>query len=202
MPDTELDASQLAELAALQANSVHTRRANAEPFPGPLAQAFAEDPPNLHGFKLRPIVASDFILLRKLNSPLHKRTQAIAEHAQKIKAGLVPEDAPLPKTDFEEEEAYEMIYQFTVPVSQARAELNKGREYFRECALRAVADKLDPLHITDVVAGVVRNFLATFATVIEHAAPKKEGGGEVVNFPAPPAAKATGSAGGSNTSPG
>lgn len=186
---------------ANQVNSVHVRRANAEAFPGPLAQAFAEDPPNLHGFKLRPVVAADFILLRKLGSPLYKQTQALTEHAGKIKSGLLPEGTPMPKTDFEDEEAFEMIYQFTIPIHQARSELNKGRDYFRECALRAVADKLNPMHVPDLVTGIVNNFLATFATVIEHAPPAKEGGTEIVNFPAPPAAKATASAGGLNTSP-
>ena len=134
-----------------------------------------------------------------LNSPLYRQTQAIAEHQQKINAGLLPKDAPLPKTNFEEVEGFEVIYQFSVPVAQARRELAKGRDFFRERAMVEIADKHPPTHIPDLIEAVVLSLQRGFSTVIQHTAPTEDGE-TIVNFPKPPEAIATASAGGSDTS--
>lgn len=191
------------DVAAHQAKQQHTRRANAEPLPGPLSQAFTLEEMQVFGFTLRPVVAGDFILLKKLNSPLYRHVFALDEHARKIKAGEIPENAPPPKSDYDEEECVEMIFQFTRPISEVRAALRSGREAFRETAHAAILDRV-PAARLDVfprlVATVVENFTAAFSTAVQYGAPDKAE--EQTVFTTRPGVEATASAGGLTTSPG
>jgi hypothetical protein len=186
---------------ALQRRQPHLRRANAEPLPGPLATAFTLDELKVFGFTLRPVVASDFILLKRLNSPLYRQTFALAEHARQIKAGEIPPDAAAPATQYDDEECVEMIYQFTRPLAEVRAALQRGREKFRETALTAVTDAI-PIAQMDayprLVTTVIENFTAAFSTAVQYSAAGKDENETV--FTTPAAAGATASAGGSTTS--
>lgn len=200
-PPLDLDAALAADAAALQQRQQAQRRANAEPLPGPLAGAFAAEPLQVLGITLRPVVAGDFILLKKLDSPLYRRTFELAEHQRRIKAGEIPADAPLPATNFDEEECVEMIWQFTVPLPVARAALRKGREHFRETALQAITDQSPVDALPQLVEAVVANFTAAFSTAVEYEGAAAAEGEETV-FTTPAAAGATASAGGSTTSRG
>lgn len=199
-PEQIAEAELAKDIAAHQARQAATRRANAEPLPGPLATAFNADELQALGIKLRPVVASDFILLKKLNSPLYRRTFELAEHARQVKAGELAADAPPPQTNFDEEECVEMIYQFSIPLPQARAELKRGREFFREQAQQAITDHAPVDALPRLVEAVVANFTAAFSTAVQYSGESKEG--EETVFTTPAAAGATASAGGSITSRG
>ena len=189
-----------AEAQAVQVHAATVRAAAANPLPGPLARAFDPEPLTAAGFTARPVVAADFALLRRLDSPLFRRTLELAEYQRQIALGKLSADAPAPETTFSEEELAEMVYQFTRPVREGRAQLAAGRDAFREAAMQAVSDRVSPLELPKLVAMVVDNFTAAFGTALGHTAPQSEGG-ETVNFsPAP--AQPTGSAGGSIMSPG
>ena len=186
------------DIAAHQAEQTAIRRANAEPLPGPLAVAYTIDELAVLGIKLRPVTAGDFILLKKLNSPLYRRTFELAEHQRKIAAGEIASDAKPPQTSFDDEECVEMIYQFSVTLPEARAQLRKGREHFREQAQQAITDKAPIDGLPKLVEAVVANFTAAFSTAVKYGSPAKEDGETV--FTTPAAAAATASAGGSTTS--
>ena len=186
------------DAARLAAEQPLRRRANAEPLPGPLARAFGIEELKVMGFTIRPVVASDFILLKQLDSPLYRQVFALAEHARRVKAGEVLQDAPPPETKYDEAECVEMIYQFTRPLAEVRAALRAGRAQFRETALGAITDAL-PIAQMEVfprlVASVVENFTAAFGTAVQYGAPDKDENHSV--FTTPAAAGATASAGGS-----
>lgn len=196
-----IDEALARDAAALAAQQPHIRRANAEPLPGPLSMAYTLDELNAFGLTIRPVVASDFILLKKLNSPLYRRTFELAEHARKIKAGEIPPESPLPNaTEFTDDECVEMIYQFTIPLPRARAELKRGREFFQEQAQLHVTDRAPVNALPKLVATVVENFTQAFATAVQYEGEKAEGNETV--FTTPAQATATASAGGSIMSPG
>jgi hypothetical protein len=96
-----------------------------------------------------------------------------------------------------------MIYQFTRPLAQVRAALQRGRDKFREIALTTVTDAI-PIAQMDayprLVTTVIENFTAAFSTAIQYGAGEKEESETV--FTTPPGANATASAGGLTTSPG
>lgn len=188
---------QTAEFLAEQAA---TRRANSDPLPGPLAGAFAADPLHVHGITFRKGRAGDFILAKKLNSPLYQQSLALAEHARKIATGELAKDAPPPDTRFTEEESAEIIYQFSVPIQQARADLAKGREFFREKALATIADRVPMDQFPALLEAAVTCFMSSFSTAVHYEADKPEGE-NIVNFRPQPQAPATASAGGGTLSP-
>jgi hypothetical protein len=197
-PTNPVEAALAADVALHQRRSAATRQANAEPFPGPLAAAFVAEPPAVAGLELRPIVAGDFILFRKLDSPLYRRTFQIAEHQRQIAAGEVPENTAPPETKFDEEECVEMIYQLSVPIATARAALKKGRDAFRETALAAVTDRVPVTAFPELVAAVVSHFTAAFSTAVRYESPEDESKETVFTTPAEDVA--TASAGGLTTS--
>ena len=213
MPESAqtLEASIAAEVAAHEARLVALRAAHANPTPGPLAGAFDVPGPALDagtlalariGRTLRPVVAADFLLLKRLDSPLYRQAMAAAADCRSRReeaspGGLVTSP---PTTEHDEAEAAEMIYQFTTPVRQCRNLLAQGRQAFREAALAATLDLLTPLETPAAVEAVVRNFVAAFATTLGHQAPTPEGEQRVDFSPASPAL-AMASAGGSTTRP-
>lgn len=222
-PPSSIEAALAADAADLQRQQTATRRANTEPLPGPLDRAFAPEELAQFGFVLRPVVASDFILLKKLNSPLYRQTFVLAEHARQIKSGELPEDAPPPRTEYDEDECVEMIFQFTRPLPVVREIFRRGtnhnpdavkardldkikadqRAWFREQALAAVTDAIPINRFSDfprLVATVIENFTAAFSTAVHYESPQPEG--EETVFTTPAVAGATASAGGSTTSRG
>jgi hypothetical protein len=177
------------------------RQAAATPLPGPLAVAFgADDALNVAGLTLRPVVASDFAILQRLDSPMLRQAQAAAEHARQVAVGELPESAPVPGTPYEQEELAELLYQFTRPLREVRAALAQGRPAFREAAMEATFDRLPPTAIGPVMERLVENFTRCFATAVAHQAPTPSGETRV-DFCRPPQ-PATGLGGGLATSPG
>lgn len=162
-------------------------KANANPLPGPLLDAVLPEPILAAGLTLRAVVASDLALLRRLNSPL------IAELEQ-----LSMPEAERQQPKYTEEDCWELLYLWTRPVAEARAALNRGREHYRETALRTIADPLPASVLAEAVAimqAIAENFLRGFETAIQYQArPSADG----TIFTQPPAERPTASVGGSN----
>jgi hypothetical protein len=194
-----LESALRADIARLQREQAAQRRANTEPLPGPLADAFDPTERQVLGFHLRPVVASDFILLKKLNSPLYRHMFDLAEHQRAVAAGEQPEGSEPPTTPYDEEECVEMVYQFTIPVAQARGEILRGREYFRERAHAGVTDRAPIGALPKLVAAVIAHFVASYSTVVPFGSDTSDDQKTV--FTTQPGANATVSGGGSTTSP-
>ncbi len=179
LPDG-ITAEQLARHVARQEGIV---RANAEPMPGPLNDAFNPVVPVFCGLTLREVVPTDMGLLKRLDSPLFREMAQLAKP---------PEERST--LTYEDDEIWELLYLFTRPARAARATLAIGRPAFREAAL-AFADALPVAAIglkQQLLAIINQLWMRAFSTLIEYAPPPAADG----SFPLPPAQPTTGSVGG------
>lgn len=179
----ELYPGHAAELARRARRVAATAGANSDPLPGPLAGVWDAVPQCIGGLTVRAVVHYDFVILRKLGSPL-------LEQIRKAAAGEKSQTA------FADEQGYEMVFQFTRPVKEAAAVLAKGVAAFRQAALEEIGMKHNPVDVGLLVAAVEREFVRAFSTLVQYGAPATEGEGAQV-FSKPPAeGQTTVSAGG------
>jgi hypothetical protein len=145
--------------AAIVENAATLRVTN-DPLPGPMLDAVANQELEVITSKgkivFRPIVIYDFTLFKKLNSP-HYRTMLEANSGVKIE-----------EMNIEDEELYEMIYQFTHSCKEIRTLLKKGRENFRELATEEVGDKYNVQDLGVLLQGVATQIQKGFATMMAH----------------------------------
>ncbi len=181
-PDTGLTDAQL---RAHQARVEAREAANVTPAPGPLLDAFLPEPLTVAGFTLRPAVYSDFLILRRIESPI------LAEMRE-----LSKEPADRQAVTYTDVDYWELLFLWTRPIAEARAAL-ASREAFRERALAATADTLPVSIITELPAMVTAlsiNFVRALSTQVGYQAPAPKDG---TVFTKPPEAPTTASAGGS-----
>lgn len=163
--------------------------AASDPLPGPLLDAFLPEVLRAAGFELRPVVASDWAILKRLKSPLLaelKRASLQKDHPE-----LVDQ-----KTTFEEEDVWELLYLWSHHPRDSRALLARGREAYREAAMQ-VADRLPATIARDaegIISALFGNLLRSLSTQVGHAPAGDDGPG----FPSAP--PQTASAGGLTTS--
>lgn len=161
--------------------------AAADPLPGPLLDAFLPPELTAAGIKLRPLVASDWAILKKIDSPILKELQATA---------LDP-NLPKPEIKYEEEDIWELLFIFSTPPERLRREMTMGRENFRNVAMQLTADKL-PFEVVmqrrQILEALAQNIVRPFATRLAH---QPAGRDAPESFRAAP--PATASAGGSIT---
>lgn len=134
------------------------RHANAAPLPAPLAASPLPEPIRVGELTIRPFVPYDVVILRKLNSPLYRQMVELSKP-----------DEQRTVTDFDDDEEFEIIYQFITPIEEVRAELARGREHFRERARAAVAYNpgINVLDYAALIAGVSQNLIRGVASSIE-----------------------------------
>lgn len=158
------------------------KRANADPLPGPLANAFGGELVHVGPFAIRPLVAYDMALLKKLDSPLYHQMLEAAKPAEEQR-----------QMDWTDEDGYEMVYQFSRTPSECRAALAKGREHFREMACQSVADIVDPMLLAKAVEVIAKQIQGVFETAIKFGAAEE---GETRFFQEQPKPTLTDSVGG------
>lgn len=202
-----------AEKAALEARIAAATRAGSAPLPGPLRDAFAGDAPGAHGFTLQPVTMGLHPLLVKIGSPLLDVVRIMREELsaedgadvstpellnaaravrlQKAQARIAAEITA------DEEALVETVFCFVTDVKELRQIMAKGRDTFREVAMRAIGDRLHPAHFGELQRLVSAHYAGSFATALAHEAPKGKDDGTV--FTAPPATPTTASAGGSTS---
>lgn len=200
----ELYPGHAAELSRHLARIAGIEAAAREPLPGPLNDAYANVPFEISGFKVRPLVHYDWVLLTKLDSP-------VLQHLRKVESDTAP------STPFSDEQAYELVWHFSRPCKTVAAEiaayerdarranpaLSDGeilagvRQRFRDRAIEEIGMVLGVVEAGLLVRAVEREIIRAFATGVKYM-PRKT---ESENFTAPPVVPMTGSAGGSITSP-
>lgn len=202
------------EKSALEAKVAAANRAGSAPLPGPLREAFAGEPPSAHGFALQPVSMGLHPLLVKIGSPLLDVVRIMREEFSRDDGADVstPELAAaaqavrLKKSQAriaaeikaDEETLVETVFCFVTDVRELRQIMAKGRETFREVAMRTIGDKMHPAHFAELQQLVSAHYAASFATALGHEAQKGKDDGTV--FTAPPARLTTASAGGSTSS--
>jgi hypothetical protein len=92
-----------------------------------------------------------------------------------------------------QEDAVEIVFQFTRSLPEVRSALAAGRQEFRETAARAVADRLLPFDLQPLLIEVRDRFLSWLSTVVSYRETEPDGQRQR-DFTPPPAG--TGSAGG------
>jgi hypothetical protein len=145
------------KLEASVITSAATQRVISDPLPGPMLDAVANTEVEVITSKgkviLRPIVIYDFTIFKKINSP-HYRTMLEGNSGGSL--------------DIEDEELYEMIYQFTHTCKEIRTILKKGREYFRDIATEEIADKYNMDDLKVLLDGVAVQVRKSFSTMVGH----------------------------------
>jgi len=148
------------KLEASVVESAATQRVVSDPLPGPMLDAVANQELDVMTSKgkvtFRPVVIYDFTIFKKLNSP-HYRTMLEANSGVKME-----------EMNIEDEELYEMIYQFTHSCKEIRAVLKKGREHYRELTTEEVGDKYNIQDLGVLLTGVATQIQNGFATMMAH----------------------------------
>ena len=143
-----------------------TSRGVADPLPGPMLDAVVNQELEVVTSKgkvvFRPVVVYDFTIFKKINSP-HYRTMLEKDNAEELKT-----------MNIEDEELYEMIYQFTHTCKEIRNELKKGREHFREIATEEIGDKYDINDLNILLQGVATQIQKGFSTMMAHGAKEED----------------------------
>ncbi len=165
------------------------RRAGADPLPGPAGDAFA-----LHGdirvgpFTVRRVVASDWKILKAIDSPIIKMLLELRQ-----------DPTSTAEVPIEPEEEWELAYQFTRPVAEARAALAQGRDKFRAAASAQIGDAIDEPLIKLISSAVLEQIRRSWLSAVSYKQ-QLEKEGEVTFFPVAEANPKMASAGGSITS--
>lgn len=163
-----------------------TGSANIAPLPGPLLEAWLPSTLVAAGFRLRPVVAADWPILQRINSPL------LMEMAQ-----LQRPEADREPVRYDDEEIWELLFLWTVSPREARAAIAPGLHSWRETVMAATADQLPAGIIAEkkaILDAIAANLMRALSTSVSHGAPTGPDG--PVNFTKPPADPTTGSAGG------
>jgi hypothetical protein len=163
----DLDAALAADAAALQRRNAAQRHANAEPLPGPLAQAFGFWPA-IGEVRVRPVVAGDFVVFKEMDSPLYRRTFDLAEHARLVAVGERNTESAPPGTKFTGDECTELLYQFITPLPVFRAGLQRGRAHLRQHAIKTIATRVPNADIEKLFDLVLAGYTTAFSTAINY----------------------------------
>jgi len=163
---------QLKELAA--------GRAMADPLPGAAYDAMlAEDievETTIGKVNVRPNVAYDWVIFKQINSPVYNLT---------LESGMPKEIRE--EVDFKEQQAFELIYQFTHSCKEIRNLLRKGNgnieisnnkdekyAVFREEVLNTTADKYSVFDIKPLINAVMQQILKSSSSALEYGVVKKD----------------------------
>jgi hypothetical protein len=145
------------------------KRAAADPTPGPLAKAFGPSVTRVGEVEVRKPVASDWPVLRALDSPILKFLEAIRVNQNKG----VSEPPNVPTTS---EEEGEIFWQFTHTPAQVRELMASGKDKFRNVAVAEVCDVHDDSFVKLVIAIVMQKIAESWATVLQISAELEEKG--------------------------
>lgn len=144
-----------------------SKRAAADPLPGALSEAFLTDAIDCgHGLKVRRLVASDWIILKWLNSPLYR---GVLESQKPVE---IREDI-----GYEDFEGYEMVWQFTHTPAVNRALMAKGREVYKTTAFEDIGDTHSLETLSNAIEAIGKQVAASLETKVafnESDSPKKK----------------------------
>lgn len=169
-----------------------SNRANGDPLPGALSAAFTKSAIKVGPAMVRKIVASDWIVLRALNSPIIKLVEELAQRGD-------DKAAPPPEVDITDQDEWDIAFQFTRAPSDVRKAMEGGPKEFRARAMEAIGDTLESATVKLIGIAVLEQIRRTWATPLQYKQDMDKEG-EVTFFLDASQETKTASAGGSNTS--
>lgn len=132
-------------------------RANADPLPGALKEAFiGGDIQVAKGVTVRRIVATDWDILKWLDSPILK---------QMLELQKPPEARE--RLEYTQSECYEICFQLMTSSKELRKFLGGSRDAFREAATEAIGDKYDISVCNQIVDAAIAQFGNSFLTALQ-----------------------------------
>ncbi len=161
-------------------------RASGDPFPGPLAEAFCKTSITVGEWKIRKIVASDWVAFKQLNSPLLRFVLDIQQGVEDL------------KFEAEESELWALCWQMMHNPKQVRELMAQGVEAFNAKAQEEIGDHLETSQVTLIVRAIIEHLRRSWETVVKYASDMQEKEG-ITFFPDSGASPRTGSDSGSST---
>lgn len=133
-----------------------SKRASADPLPGPLKEAFCDGPISIGGKTVYQVVPRHILALKALGSPLISILQDV------VQTGKV-------ETDLSEEQAWEICWIFTHTGSEVRQMLSKGVPALKEASQSEVGDAPEyPVQL--VTIAVMTQLKRHLETAVKHSA--------------------------------
>lgn len=142
-------------------------RANSNPLPGPLGDAFDDRgfitvETQIGKLEVRPIVAYDFEIMRQHNMSMHQFILELAKQPQ------LREEIP-----WSAEERWILCWMFTRPCADVRKVYRIGKQAMIDAALSEIADRLHPMEIENLVQAVQLQFGKSIMTAVEYGTGEK-----------------------------
>lgn len=131
------------------------KRAAATPLPGALSEAFLSDAIDCGGgLFVRRIVASDWVILQWLDSPMYRMTLEVQKDES------IREDVK-----YTPDEGYEMIWQFTHTPQQNRDLKDLGRKAYTDVAI-VIQDTFNATILSNAIKAIGKQIVASFETKV------------------------------------
>jgi len=138
-------------------------RAAADAMPGPLLNAFSEGSIKAAGRLVRKIVAYDYVILKTLNSPLHRMLLELAKP-----------DELREKVDNEPSEEWDLCLQFTIPCKEAANLLAQGAEAFHQASVERISMAWEPSEVELVILAIFEQLKRNAESANRYSAAAKE----------------------------
>ena len=155
----------LAKIEEMHLEEEASKRASADPLPGPLAKAFGPLNIAVDEYAIRPIVAYDWAIMKILNSPIYRQMLEFMQDGEK--AALL---------EVQPHEQWELIYLLTRPCEEADKVFSKGAGEFSNAAKREFAFSTHPLKINKLFAACMEQLKNHMATMVKYAQEQEDDG--------------------------
>lgn len=161
------------ELIQIHNSAVDHESAAAAPFPGPLRKAFCDGPTIVLGYTLQPVNLALLSILERLQLPFLMMIELIYKNQDKSPAELgALVDAKIHLTIDQQMAA---IYCFVTPIQQIETQLKQGRDRLIEHVRETIGLKLHPHYLGTLNGHIIRHYLDSFTTIINHEPEKAPG---------------------------
>ncbi|MDE2097606.1 MAG: hypothetical protein KGL39_10195 [Patescibacteria group bacterium] len=136
------------------------KRAAADPLPGPLSDAFLKDAVDVgKGIFVRRVVASDWHILKALNSPILRQLLELQK-----------DETLREETEYSDLEQAEMVYQFTHSPKQCRELLKMGREIFSSTSQDYCDTSVDFSQMPMIIAAITKQLSDCISASVSYGA--------------------------------
>lgn len=168
------------------------RRANSEPLPGPMAEAFAGGSIKVGEYRIRKVVASDWVAFKQIKSPVLEMILDLQQGAGN------PEYKPS-EMEFSDQQQWELVWQFLKTPKEVRKAIADGT--ISALAESEIGDAVEQPTVMLLIAAVMEQLKRSWQTAVKYGA-EAEKSGDITFFRDTEAMRKMASDGGSSTSAG
>lgn len=170
MPALANQASIDAKRKEMALEAMASRRAAADPLPGPLAKAFgprairvvAEDGQEV---SIRPLVAYDWVILKVINHPIYQQMLEIMQAGDKAKPDEIK---------YEPKDQWALVYMLMNSCEEVADVLDSSQTAFEKAARRSVSMAFSPVDVDRLVGACSKQILGHMDTMVRYSQEVKE----------------------------